>query len=64
MNSKNLILHAHRNLISFYLWYIKKGDIELVHIDIKYQIIDIFIKPLTTQQHGELRFKLDMFEPP
>ena len=42
--------------------HIEKGEIELIHIDTKNQIADIFTKPLNTQQHNELRFKLGMLE--
>jgi hypothetical protein len=41
---------------------VEKGDIELIHVDTKNQIADIFTKPLPTEQHRELMFKLGMLE--
>jgi Reverse transcriptase (RNA-dependent DNA polymerase) len=66
MISKNPVLHARTKHIEirhhFIRDHVERGDIELIHIDTKNQIADIFIKPLNTQQHCELRFKLDMLE--
>jgi hypothetical protein len=66
MISKNPVLHARTKHIKirhhFIRDHVEMGDIELIHVDTKHQIADIFIKPLNTQQHYELRFKLDMLE--
>jgi hypothetical protein len=66
MNSKNPILHACTKHIKIWHHFIRdhveRGDIELIHIHTKNQIADIFTKPLNTQQHCELRFKLGMLE--
>ncbi|KAJ1696523.1 hypothetical protein LUZ63_005035 [Rhynchospora breviuscula] len=64
--SKNPVLHSRTKHIEirhhFIRDHVEKGDVELVHIDTKEQIVDIFTKPLPTQQHVELRFKLGMLE--
>ncbi|KAJ1687189.1 hypothetical protein LUZ63_018579 [Rhynchospora breviuscula] len=64
--SKNPILHSRTKHIEirhhFIRDHVEKGDVELVHVDTKEQIADIFTKPLPTQQHVELRFKLGMLE--
>jgi hypothetical protein len=66
MISKNPVLHSRTKHIEirhhFIRDHIEKGEIELIHIDTKEQIADIFTKPLNTQQHNELRFKLGMLE--
>ena len=66
MISKNPVLHSRTKHIEirhhFIRDHVEKGDIELIHIDTKNQIADIFTKPLSTQQHLELRFKLGMLE--
>ena len=66
MISKNPVLHSRTKHIEirhhFIRDHIEKGDIELIHIDTKNQIADIFTKPLNIQQHNELRFKLGMLE--
>ena len=66
MISKNPVLHSRTKHIEirhhFIRDHVEKGDIELVHIDTKNQIADIFTKPLSTQQYLELRFKLGMLE--
>jgi hypothetical protein len=63
---KNLVFHSRTKHIEirhhFIRDHVEKGDIKLVHIDTKNQIADIFTKPLPTQQHNELRFKLGMLE--
>ncbi|KAJ1700212.1 hypothetical protein LUZ63_008724 [Rhynchospora breviuscula] len=64
--SKNPVLHSRTKHIEirhhFIRDHVEKGDVELVYIDTKEQIADIFTKPLPTQQHLELRFKLGMLE--
>ncbi|KAJ1694595.1 hypothetical protein LUZ63_011293 [Rhynchospora breviuscula] len=64
--SKNPVLHSRTKHIEirhhFIRDHVEKGDVELVHVDTKEQIADIFTKPLPTQQHVELRFKLGMLE--
>ncbi|KAJ3709158.1 hypothetical protein LUZ61_012863 [Rhynchospora tenuis] len=64
--SKNPILHSRTKHIEirhhFIRDHVEKGDVELIHVDTKDQIADIFTKPLPTQQHIELRFKLGMLE--
>ncbi|KAJ1704622.1 hypothetical protein LUZ63_004403 [Rhynchospora breviuscula] len=64
--SKNPVLHSRTKHIEirhhFIRDHVEKGDVELVHVDTKEQIADIFTKPLPTQQHLELRFKLGMLE--
>jgi hypothetical protein len=66
MISKNPVLHSRTKHIEirhhFIRDHIEKGEIELIHIDTNNQIADIFTKPLNTQQHNELRFKLGMLE--
>jgi hypothetical protein len=66
MISKNPILHACTKHIEirhhFIRNHIERRDIKLIHVDTKYQIADIFTKPLNTQQYCELRFKLGMLE--
>jgi hypothetical protein len=66
MISKKSKLHVHTKHTEIQHYFIhdnvEKGDIELMHIDKKHQIADIFTKTLSTQQHGELRFKLGMLE--
>jgi hypothetical protein len=66
MISKNPVLHVrtkHTDIRHHFIRdHVERGDIELIHVDIKNQIADIFIKPLNTQQHCELRFKLGMLE--
>ena len=66
MISKNPVLHSRTKHIEirnhFIRDHVEKGDIELIHIDTKNQIADIFTKPLSTQQYLELRFKLGMLE--
>jgi hypothetical protein len=66
MISKNSVLHVRTNHIKiqhhFIRDHVERGDIELIHVDTKHQITDIFTKPLNTQHHCELRFKLGMFE--
>jgi hypothetical protein len=66
MISKNPILHARTKHIEirhhFIRDHVERGDIELIHVDTKHQIADIFTKFLNTQQHCELKFKLGMFE--
>ena len=66
MISKNPVLHSRTKHIEirhhFIRDHVEKGDVELIHIDTKNQIADIFTKPLNTQQHNELRFKLGMLE--
>jgi hypothetical protein len=53
MISKNPILHAHSKHIEiqhhFIRDHIERGDIELIHVDTKHKIADIFTKPLNTQ---------------
>lgn len=64
--SKNPVLHSRTKHIEirhhFIRDHIEKGDVELIHVDTKLQIADIFTKPLSTFQHNELRFKLGMLE--
>jgi hypothetical protein len=64
--SKNPIFHSRTKHIEirhhFIRDHVEKGDIELIHVDTKNQIADIFTKPLPTEQHRELRFKLGMLE--
>ncbi|KAJ3686570.1 hypothetical protein LUZ61_015734 [Rhynchospora tenuis] len=64
--SKNPVLHSRTKHIEirhhFIRDHVEKGDVELIHVDTKDQIADIFTKPLPTQQHIELRFKLGMLE--
>ncbi|KAJ1703663.1 hypothetical protein LUZ63_003442 [Rhynchospora breviuscula] len=64
--SKNPVLHSRTKHIEirhhFIRDHVEKSDVELVHVDTKEQIADIFTKPLPTQQHVELRFKLGMLE--
>ncbi|KAJ4821290.1 Pol [Rhynchospora pubera] len=64
--SKNPVLHSRTKHIEIRHHFIRddveKGDVELVYIDTKEQIADIFTKPLPTQQYLELRFKLGMLE--
>ncbi|KAJ4805895.1 Pol [Rhynchospora pubera] len=64
--SKNPVLHSRTKHIEirhhFIRDHVEKGDVELIYIDTKEQIADIFTKPLPTQQHLELRFKLGMLE--
>jgi hypothetical protein len=64
--SKNPILHAHNMYIKirhhFIHDHVEKDDIELIHVDTKHQIAEIFTKPLNTQQHCELKFKLGMLK--
>ncbi|KAJ1686716.1 hypothetical protein LUZ63_018106 [Rhynchospora breviuscula] len=64
--SKNPVLHSRTKHIEirhhFIRDHVEKGDVELVHVDTKEQIADIFTKPLPTQQHLELMFKLGMLE--
>ncbi|KAJ4749927.1 Pol [Rhynchospora pubera] len=64
--SKNPVLHSRTKHIEirhhFIRDHVEKGDVELVYIDTKEQIADIFTKPLPTQQNLELRFKLGMLE--
>ncbi|KAJ4763435.1 Pol [Rhynchospora pubera] len=64
--SKNPVLHSrtkHTEIRHHFIRdHVEKGDVELVYIDTKEQIADIFTKPLPTQQHLELRFKLGMLE--
>ena len=66
MISENPVLHSRTKHIEirhhFIRDHVEKDDIELVHIDTKNQIADIFTKPLSTQQYLELRFKLGMLE--
>ena len=66
MISKNPVLHSRTKHIEirhhFIRDHVEKGNIELIHIDTKNQIADIFTKPLSTQQYLELRFKLGMLE--
>ena len=66
MISKNPVLHSRTKHIEirhhFIRDHVEKGHVELIHIDTKNQIADIFTKPLTSQQHMELRFKLGMLE--
>ena len=66
MISKNPVLHSRTKHIEirhhFIRDHVERGDIELIHIDTKNQIADIFTKPLSTQQYLELRFKLGMLE--
>ncbi|KAJ4810455.1 Pol [Rhynchospora pubera] len=56
--SKNPVLHSRTKHIEirhhFIRDHVEKGDVELVYIDTKEQIADIFTKPLPTQQHLEL----------
>jgi hypothetical protein len=63
---KNPILHTRTKHIEiqhhFIRDHVERGDIELIHVDTKHQIADIFTKPLSTQQYYELRFKLGMLE--
>jgi hypothetical protein len=53
MISKNPVLHARTKYIEIRHYFIRdhveKGDIELIHVDTKNQIADIFTKPLNTQ---------------
>jgi hypothetical protein len=53
MISKNHILHARTKHIEirhhFIRDHVERGDIELIHVDTKNQIADIFIKSLNTQ---------------
>jgi hypothetical protein len=62
--SKNLVFHSRTKNIEirhhFIRDHVEKGDIELIHVDTKNQIADIFTKPLPTEQHHKLRFKLGM----
>ena len=64
--SKNPVLHSRTKHIEirhhFIRDHIEKGDVELIHVDTKLQVADIFTKPLSTFQHNELRFKLGMLE--
>jgi hypothetical protein len=50
---KNSVLHARTKHIEirhhFIHDHVEMGDIELIHVDIKHQIADIFIKLLNTQ---------------
>jgi hypothetical protein len=66
MISKYPILHVRIKQIEIrhhFIWdHIERGEIKLVYIDIKHQIIDIITKHLSSQQHDELKFKLDMLE--
>ena len=66
MISKNPVLQSRTKHIEirhhFIRDHIEKCEIELIHIDTKEQIADIFTKPLNTQQHNELRFKLGMLK--
>jgi hypothetical protein len=66
MISKKSILHVHTKHTEIEHYFIhdnvENGDIELMHINKKHQIVDIFTKTVFTQQHGELRFKLGMLE--
>ena len=66
MISKNPVLHSRTKHIEIRHHFIRdhaeKGNIELIHIDTKNQVADIFTKPLSTQQYLELRFKLGMLE--
>ncbi|KAJ1704150.1 hypothetical protein LUZ63_003929 [Rhynchospora breviuscula] len=64
--SKNPVLHSRTKHIEirhhFIRDHVEKCDVELVHVDTKEQIVDIFTKLLPTQQHLEIRFKLGMLE--
>jgi hypothetical protein len=66
MISKNSVLHARTKHIEirhhFIHDHVEMGDSELIHVDTKYQIADIFTKPLNTQQCFEFKFKLGMLE--
>ena len=66
MISKNPVLHSRTKHIEirhhFIRDHVEKGHVELIHIDTNNQIADIFTKPLSSQQHIELRFKLGMLE--
>jgi hypothetical protein len=42
--------------------HFQKDEIELIHVDTKNQIVNIFIKLLNSQQHCKLKFKLGMLE--
>jgi hypothetical protein len=52
MISKNPILHARAKHIEirhhFIRDHVERRDIKLIHVDTKYQITDIFTKPLNT----------------
>ncbi|KAJ3698926.1 hypothetical protein LUZ61_002631 [Rhynchospora tenuis] len=64
--SKNPVLHSRTKHIEiqhhFIRDHVEKGDVELTHVDTKDQVADIFTKPIPTQHHIELRFKLGMLE--
>ena len=64
--SKNPVLHSRTKHIEirhhFIRDHIEKGDVELIHVDTRLQVADIFTKPLSTFQHNEQRFKLGMLE--
>jgi hypothetical protein len=50
MISKNPILHARSKHVEiqhhFIRDHIERGDIELIHVDTKHKIVDIFTSPL------------------
>jgi hypothetical protein len=52
MISKNSVLHTRTKHVEirhhFIRDHVERGDIELIHVDIKYQIVDIFTKHLNT----------------
>jgi hypothetical protein len=62
--SKNSVFHSRTKHIRhhFIRDHVEKGDIKLIHVDTKNEIVDIFTKPLSTEQHRELKFKLGMLE--
>jgi hypothetical protein len=61
MISTNPVLHSRTKHIEirhhFIRDHIENGEIQLIHIDTKNQVADIFTKPLNALQHSELRFK-------
>jgi hypothetical protein len=52
MISKNSVLHTRTKHVEirhhFIRDHVERGDIKLIHVDIKYQIVDIFTKHLNT----------------
>lgn len=66
--SKNLIIHLRNNIFTIKLYFLReqvtRNVITQKYLATKYQLVDIFIKPLAREPFGYLRQQIGVVTPP